>query len=1054
MTRKIMRRKTHFISVRELKSLRLFSVIMLLLCMFYHVAAKTSNSNTLIVQDEVQETVTGTVTDKSGTPLPGASVVVKGTTTGTETDFDGNYSIEVPSDATLVFSYLGFTTVEEPVNGTSSVDVSLEESASQLEQVVVIGYGNQKKGAVTGAVSSISSEEVTALPAPSFTEAMQGRMPGVQVTNNGAPGTDPIVRIRGIGSVSFPADPLYVVDGYPAGSLKDFDNNDIASISVLKDASAAAIYGSRAANGVVLITTKKGSYTEKPDVELRSYAGFSRVTKRLNLLNREQYMQYGKMLLGNAGAPFPSRWDNMDKPIYQGAGQTYAQTDTDYQDALFRDGFTTNHYLGLRGGGEKSRFFSSFGYFKQEGSIIGTGYKRYNVRINSDHDIYDRVHIGQTLTVSTGNRRNEAVSGGRSLIQHTIRGVPYIPIYDPTVNGGYRAPDAADATDPDNPVRAALMDRNTDRNVRIFGTASIGVDITDDLKYKFIAGVDWSYNRNSIILPIYFDGFRGREKKEVTDTRDTSTGTYFSNQLSYKRSFGDHNVDVIAIAERQDNKYSSLSGSGRLDNNKLDILTGATDPILNSSKGANTIYSYASRLNYDFDGRYLFSASIRRDGSSRFAGGKKWQSFPGISAGWNIAEESFMANSGISELKLRGSWGKVGFEGIGDYESQAGIQKNTTALFGDEVFQGAYFDKLANGELEWEVTTMVNAGVDIGLFNNRMQFSAEWYNRKTDNLILAVPLPSSAGYAGSTLANIGGMKNWGLEFQGTYYSNYDNEFKWDVSANLSLYRNNIVSMATETSTLFAGQNSDTGGFDITRTSVGDPIQQFYGWQVEGIFRSQAQIDDYNSRNPNTPYQENAAPGDLIFKDNNDDGTITPEDRAIIGNFIPDFTYGINFNADYKNFFFNMFWNGVQGNDVYNAAKVYREGGLRLFNADVAVLDAWTLQNTDTNIPRMINADPNGNTRTSDRFIEDGSYLRLQTVKIGYRIPEEWLSRNGNRFISGLEFYLSGSNLLTITDYSGYDPEIGSRNSNLLTQGIDYGQYPRPSTFLIGLNAKF
>ncbi|MCM5663696.1 SusC/RagA family TonB-linked outer membrane protein [Galbibacter mesophilus] len=1002
------------------------------------------------------QSVTGKVTDANGTPLPGASVIVKGTSNGTQTDFDGNYSINAGGNSTLVFSYVGFSSKEENVGGRSIVNITLQESASALDEVVVIGYGSQKKEAVTGAVSTISSEEITTIPAPSFTEAMQGRMPGVQVTNNGAPGTSPIVRIRGIGSISFASSPLYVVDGYPVGGLRDFDNNDIASISVLKDASAAAIYGSRAANGVVLITTKKGRNSEKLDVELSSYTGFGQASNKLDLLNREQYLEYGRELLGNAGDPFPSRWSNLNEPIYPGANQTYAQTDVDYQDAVFQSGFTTNHYLSLTGGSEMSKFFTSFGYFKQEGIMVGTGYERYNVRINSDHDIHKKVHIGQTLTIATGETENEANSGGRTQIQHIIRSIPYIPIYDPTLPGGYRAPDAADGSDPENPVRTALLDRSFNNNVRILGTGYVGVDLFEGLSYKFIAGVDWSYNRAQTILPIYFDGFKGRERKEIRDNRSTFFGTYFSNQLTYARSFGDHNIDFIGIAERQDGTGNNLNAYAQRDSNDLDVLGGA-DPDsfdIQGGYGETTIYSYAGRLNYDFAGKYLISASLRRDGNSKFADGKKWQTFPGVSAGWNIAKENWFKDSSLSELKVRGSWGQVGFEGIGTYESQAGINQSVTGIFNNQQFQGAYFDKLPNENLEWEVTTMVNVGLDVGLYNNRLQFSGEWYQRETDNLILNIPLANSLGYSGSTLGNIGGMENWGLEFQGSYFSNPNNDFKWDVSLNMSLYRNEVLSLANDTGAIFAGANGDTGGEDITRTAVGDPIQQFYGWKVEGIFQSQAEIDDYNSRNPNGNYQDNAAPGDLIFEDLNGDGTITADDRTIIGNFIPDFTYGFNFSAEYKNFYMSMFWNGVQGNDVYNAARVYMEGGLRLFNAGTQVLDAWTPQNTNTDIPRMVNGDPNANTRTSDRFIEDGSYLRLRNLRFGYRIPSDWLNSSGDGFIEAIDLYVSGTNLLTFTDYEGYDPEIGSRNNNTLTQGIDYGQYPQPRTILFGFKAKF
>ena len=689
--------------------------------------------------------------------------------------------------------------------------------------------------------------------------------------------------------------------------------------------------------------------------------------------------------------------------------------------------------------------------------MLGTEYERLNFRINSDHKFAKRIKVGQTLAITSGFRENEQNGGGRTQLQNTIRGIPYIPIFDPTLEGGYRAPDNSDGSDPENPVRVALLDRNFNNNTRIFGTVYAGVEILQGLEYKFTAGVDYSNNRGQTILPIYFDGFSGREEKSIADNRNEFIGTYLSNQLSFNRTFGDHSFDLVAIAERQDNRSNRLEGRGLRPSNDLDVLNGSSNPQVFGTLNENTIFSYAGRLNYNYAGRYLLSVSLRRDGSSKFAEGFKYATFPGISAGWIISEEPFFKNNTgpISELKIRGSWGILGFEGIGSYESQAGILNNTSAVFDDAVVQGAFFDRLANRELEWETTTMTNIGIDVGLLKNRIQFSAEWYQRETDNLILNVPLPTSLGYARSTIANVGAMENWGLEFQGVYYSKSSSSFKWDVAANLGLYRNEVTALATETASIFGGANGDFGGFDITRTAVGDPIQSFYGWVVEGIFQDQAQIDQYNARgDADVAYQANAAPGDLIFADLDNDGTITPDDRQVIGSFIPDFTYGINFNAEYKNIFFSMFWNGVQGNDVYNGTKVLTQGGLRLFNAGTEVLDSWTPQNSNTDIPRMVNGDPNQNTRTSDRFVEDGSFLRLQSLRIGYRFPTSFLNTFGNGLLKKLDVYVSGQNLLTFTGYTGYDPEIGSRFNNVNTNGIDYGQFPRPRTILFGVNVGF
>lgn len=1014
----------------------------------------------MMVQNVLSQnrTVSGAITDESGTPLSGASVVVLGTTNGTEADFDGKYAISnVPSNGTLVFSYIGFVRQQVPVNGRTTINVVLSEDLQALDEVVIVGYGSQRKESVTGAVETVTAKDITALPVVSFAEALQGRVAGISVTNSGGPGTDPIVRIRGIGSISFASNPLYVIDGYPVGGLGDFDNNDIESISVLKDASAAAIYGSRAANGVVLVTTKRGRSTGG-DVKFRyqGYSGFAEAAEKLDLLDREQYLQFGRQLLGNAGATFPSRWSQLDTPIYPGTTQTFAQTDTDYQDEVFDSAITTSHSLSLRGGSEKSRVFSSFGYFNQEGIIVGTGFTRYNFRVNSDHDVNNWLTIGESLTISTAERENEAALGGRTQIQNIIRGVPYIPIRDPTLPGGLRAPDGADGTDPENPLRGGLIDKNFNRNVRIFGTAYANIKLFDGLSYRFTAGVDWNNFRNLQLLPIYFDGFAGRTENITIDNQSTSTGNYFSNQLSYEKQWGKHKLDVVAVAEEQEFFQNTITGQGRRNNNDLNVLSGTQAQTVQGTEAENQIFSFLGRVNYDFDGKYLLSASLRHDGSSKFSEGNKWKTFPGISVGWNVAEESFMQGfKNLSELKLRGSWGKIGFEGIGDFESQAGISTNTNAIINNQEFQGAFFNRLANSELEWEITKMTNIGLDLGLYQNRVQFTAEWYERNTDNLILQVPIPPSLGFSRQTIANIGAMENWGLDFSASYYSKPGTDFQWNVAGNLGLFRNEVVALSTDSGSIFAGNNADTGGFDITRTAAGDPIQSFFGWKVDGIFQSQDEINQFNALDgdASTPYQANAAPGDLIFKDLDGDGSVTADDRKVIGSFIPDFSYGLNFDASYKNFSFSLYLYGNQGNEVYNATRVFTEGGLRLFNHGTQVLKAWTPTNTNTNIPRMINGDPNQNTRTSDRFVEDASFLRLQSVRIGYTIPSDWLQRS----FPGLEnvnFFVSGNNLVTFTGYDGYDPEIGARNNNLNIQGIDFGQYPRPRTFLMGVEIGF
>jgi TonB-linked SusC/RagA family outer membrane protein len=1007
----------------------------------------------------IQAQVRGKVTDEGGDALIGVSILVKGTTTGTTTDFDGNYSIDNVNESTvLVFSYTGYTTVEETVGTRSEINVQLEANAEILDEVVVVGYGTQKKSSVTGAVSTVSSKELEALPVVSLTQAMQGRVPGVQVTNNSSPGTSPIIRIRGVGSVSLDPNPLYVIDGVPAGGINNIDPKDIASIEVLKDASSAAIYGSRAANGVILITTKKGQ-AGKLQVNLDSYYGTQSAWRTLDLLNSDQYIEYGTELLTASGQPVPERFNNLNTPIYDGATTTFADTETDWQDVMFRNGPITDNQLSLSGGTERSRFYTSFGYFKQDGIMQATSYNRKTFRINSDHKINDMITIGQTLMAASDQQISERDGGGRSLVMNMMRMIPYWPTRDPTKIGGFSTTaQGLDATDPENPLRIAEMEQlnQVNNGFKLIGTVFADVKLAKWLTYRFTAGADYANGRFSGFLPIYDDGNRTRPIAQVTDNRNQFLSTVYTNALTFDNTFGQHHFNVLAVAERQDSRFRALNAGGQRPDNNIQVLQGISNPAVNSNLSENTLISYIGRLNYDFAGKYLLGASVRRDGSSKFAPGRKWGTFPAVSVGWRISEENFLKSvQAISELKLRGSWGESGYNAIGDYEWQPLIQANNTLYpFGNDPTLGSYFNQLGNVDLSWEVTRMTNIGVDASLWNNKVALTAEFYNRETDGLLLRVPIPSSIGYSSSPLANVGSMRNYG--FEATLGYNYSSpDFNWSLTGTFDVTRNEVLSLSTANATIDAGLNSDFGGFNITRTQEGQPIQSFFGWQVESIFQSQAEIDALNDRAPEGFYQNDmTAPGDIKFRDINGDGQVNADDRTFLGSYLPKFSYGLNWDANYKNFDFTLYIQGVQGNKVYNGAKVIGQGMLRLFNATTDVLDAWTPQNPDTDVPRAVSGDPNQNSRTSDRFLEDGSYLRVKNLSIGYTFPASTLGGLTNNVISKIRVYVSSQNLLTFTKYTGYDPEVGARNGNLLIQGIDYGQYPQARTFLFGINVGF
>lgn len=1007
-----------------------------------------------------QKRVTGRVTDANNLPLAGATITIQGTNNATRAGQDGSFAITVPNDnAVLIITSVGYERQEIAVGNRGTIDVALTGTASNLNEVVVVGYGTQRRRTVTGAISRVSNEEVTALPVPDVRQALQGRVPGLTVTNNGAPGEAPIIRIRGIGSINYASNPFYVVDGFPGADMSMIDSRDIQSVEVLRDASAAAIYGSRAANGVVIVTTKKGSRTDRPRVQFDSYAGVQTAWRQLDLLNTEEYIRYATMLKQNAGATLPARFSNLDAPIYPGATQTYRQTNTDWQDEMFRTAPITQTNISLTTGNDRSRYYTSAGFIRQEGIMLGTDYQRFNVRFNSEHDLGKIFSVGHNFTVATSNRTNENNSGGRSQLKHIIHNVPYIPVQDPTMVGGYRGPSGDDGSDPQNPVRIALQDITKNNTLQILGLGYLQANILNGLSYRFTAGINYNNGVRRLNNPIYNESFNARVLNRVEQDQSYYRSVYLSNQLNYNRTFGQHTVALTGVAEKQTGSYRFISGGTSYTNNTIREVTNVgQDPGLNGGLSEDALYSFIGRINYEFAERYLLSASFRRDGSSVWAPGNKWANFPSISAGWRISNEAFFNVPAISEMKLRGSWGKMGFNGIGNYAWQTVLQQNSAPILGQGNSRepSAFVNKIGNEALEWEITTMSNVGLDLGLWNNKLTFAFEYFNRRSDNLILNIPLSPSLGFSQPTPANVAAMENKGFEMQGTY-AKRSGTFRYDISGNFSVVRNKVLSFGTSaTGPFYAGMNADFGGFDITRTQVGDPVQAFFGWKVDGIFKSQAEIDAANAKdgNPATKYQDKAAPGDIRFKDINGDGVINADDRVVLGSFIPNFTYGLNFSANYKGFDATMFLQGVQGNKIYNGTKVLTQGMLRLFGAGKEVLNAWTPQNMNTDVPRAMDGDPNNNSRTSDRFLEDGSYLRVKVLSVGYTVPTGNLSRFTRGAMSSARFYVSAQNLLTFTKYSGYDPEIGSRFNAALTSGIDYGQFPQARTIIFGLQVGF
>ncbi|MDO1448703.1 TonB-dependent receptor [Rhodocytophaga aerolata] len=994
--------------------------------------------------------VSGRVTSETNEGLPGVNVTVKGSTNGTVTDANGSYRLTVPENATLVFSYIGYVTEEVAIGTRTTVDVKLVPDIKSLSEVVVVGYGTQERAKVTGAISSVSSEEISALPVASLDAALQGRAAGVTITNRGAPGTNPTVRIRGVGTVGN-TDPLYVIDGVPAGGLNAINPNDIESIEVLKDAASAAIYGSRAANGVILVTTKKGT-RGKTKITADAYYGVQQAWKLLDLLNRDQYIAYGTDLLRNANAALPDRFSNLGE---------FANVETDWQDEMFRTAPIQDYNIGISGGTDNALFNISGGYFNQEGIMLGTDFQRASFRANTSFKL-GRVSVGQTLTVAFTDQNNEPFSGGRSQLEHMIKSVPYIPVRDASRPGGFRAPDRIDGSDPENPVLNATLRKNLTQNTKLLGTAFADVDLFAGLKYRFQLGLDMNYSTNETFTPSFNAGdFSVSPNATLAQTRNSYVSPVITNQLSFNRTFGAHTIDALAVIERQTSVFTSLNAGGQnaLTNDITIVNANATTPNIGGSRSETALLSYIGRINYDFGGKYLLGASIRRDGASRFAPGKKWGWFPSVSAGWRISQESFMdAVPVISDLKLRASYGLTGNWQIGDYGYLNTVNGNFFYKFAGSSLVPAYaVTNLASTNIQWESTAMTNVGLDMGFFEDRLTASFEWFSNETRDMLLPVPIPPSLGYDGAPTENVGNVTNKGVEFMVGYRKNAG-AFQWSVNGNISFIKNEFTNLGTGNTIFGPGFEGDP----VSYTEVGQPIAYFYGWVVDKIYQTQEEITNDNALDGNstTPYQNNAtAPGDIRFVDLNNDGVINASDRTNIGHFLPDFSYGINATANWKNFDLTLFIQGVSGNEILNTNLYDLEGMTRLFNSGTAVLNRWTPTNTNTDVPRAIANDPNRNSRISSRFIEDGSYLRLKNLSVGYTLPADLLKSWGNGFILNIRVYVSTQNLLTFTGYSGWDPEVGVRsditgNNVTLSNGVDYGQFPQARTIFGGIQIGF
>jgi TonB-linked SusC/RagA family outer membrane protein len=1035
--------------------------------------------------------VTGKVTSAgTGELIPGVNVSIEGTTTGTATNMDGSYTIEVPNSAVVLrFSFIGYLSQKIPVNGQSVIDVGLVEDIMALDELVVVGYGTQKKADLSSAIAVVAPEELARKPVATFQQALQGLSAGVSVTGNrGAPGEGASIRIRGVGSVNN-TNPLIIIDGIRVEGTSSIIPDNIESVQILKDAAAAAIYGSRGANGVILITTKRGK-SGKPQVSFDSYYGIQSAWKQMDLLHSEEYCKLVNETSYNAGEKGPVATRDPYNQEY----------DTDWQAAMFRTAPIQKYGLSFSAGDEKSSHYFSVGYFSQDGIMIGTSYKKYYATLNNDTR-FGRLKLGESLALSFDRKENEPSAGSRSQIEQILKIPPTMPIYDSANLGGFAGPSNEDGHDGANPVAVANTHIGIDKNYEILGNIYADLEIIKGLDFISRLGVDFIYSDNSYLLKAHEMGDAGGVGETSQDiTNRNYINIVFENTLSYYREIGKNTVKALIgyTAEQQTDKFIYASRTN-FPSDDMTLHTGLTNIMNDGQEYESALLSQLARIEYGYADKYLLTVNVRRDGSSKFGSNYRYGIFPSFSAAWRISKENFLAGSNIiSDMKLRASYGTIGNQDIGDYGYEASLSSYFNYSFNDKLVTGIGPDNFANEDLHWETTTMTDIGLDIGLFKNKLYLTADYYDKKTKDMLLQLTIPRSVGLIDQIpYQNAGSVLNRGLEFS-LSYKEYETKFKYSVSVNFAYLYNEVLSLGEGGIPVIAGRvETQTSGISIT--DVGLPIGSFYLYRTDGLYQT---TDAYvnakgewvvnnqlysfitrpNGRIDTLYFQPKAQPGDIRYKDLNNDQILNDKDREYAGSPIPKYEYALNLTAEYMGFDLNLFCQGVYGNKIYNENRTWTEGMFANWNGSVKTLDRYRAKdvsistktkdgtevtvfypaNTDTDIPRAILRDPNKNTlRGSDRFLEDGSYLRLKTLTLGYSLPESLTSKIQ---LSKVRIYFTAQNLLTFTHYSGYDPEIGSApigdsdnqaNPKInLVRGIDNGYFPQARVLMGGLQITF
>ena len=1041
-----MNMKTEYLCKSRMKHILLIGTAMFLISPITLYAGVTVDLNTntetgIMNGAQQQQTVKGIVKGPDGLPVIAANISQKGTNNATITDLYGNFTLNITGQhPVLVISYIGYVTTEVNVSGRAFIEVVLQEDVEALDEVVVVGYGTMRKKDVTGAVSSVRTEDITKNATSNVMQAIAGKMSGVQVVqNSGTPGGDVSILIRGVGTIN-DASPLYVIDGVPvSGGMWYLNPNDVESIDVLKDASATAIYGSRGANGVVMVTTKQAQegHTE---INFDYSYGIQHTAKTYDMLNASQYAALHNEMRTNAGPEY-SLNPAFSDPESLGTG-------TDWMDAIFRTAPMQKVNLSMLGGNQKISHATSLGYYTQDGIMKNSSYNRLSLQSNISSKIVSNVTVRANVNLSAENRRTQPVG---TVIQNAMRILPSIPIQDE--NGEYAGPTGNAEWNGNalNPVAIINEQNYRMKGFRMLSNISLEWEIIKGLKFKTTGGAELGYDYNNSYIPKYKWGMN-----ESKNTMQTVSSAYeqlylWDNTLNYDKSFGKHRINAMVGTSYQEYKKESVSasGSGRASEltTELDNATKATDVGGNSLRWA--LMSYMARLHYSYDDRYLVTATFRADGSSKFGKDNRFGYFPSFAAAWNIGNESFMQSvKPISQLKLRVGYGQTGNQNIGAYAFADKLSVNGVYNFGSQrgfesnLVNLIYPYLLSNPSVKWEAVEQYNVGVDIGFLKNRIVENLDFYVNNTRDMLTKKPVPQTSGtsleQADWPPVNIGKVLNRGFEFT-INTKNFVGEFKWETNLNMSFNHNEVVSI---------GGPEILNGVSLIRE--GQPINSFYGYKLGGVYQTLDEVftgpvmenraADKASHNP----YKNTSPGDMWFVDVDGNGEINDLDRTVIGNPSPDCIFGFNNTFSYKNFDLSIFFQGALGNQVWNGVRASHESMNSTYNQLASTLERWTGEGTSSSMPRAIYADPNNNSRASTRWLENGSYAKLKNLTFGYTLPENWTNRAK---VKALRLYVSFDNLCTITNYSGLDPEVG-------LSGLDYGVYPSARTYMFGVSVKF